>query len=63
MLLGTRRYQVGRDGGFWIADAARNGKYKTTGTVGRRLVVTFFSLTCNFGVFVDLVSCDFFAYL
>ena len=29
MLLATRRYQVGSDGGFWIADAARNGKYKT----------------------------------
>ena len=48
MLLETRRYQVGRDGGFWIADvsigtrrdggfsighAARNGTYKTKATL------------------------------
>ena len=33
MLLGTRCYQVGSDGGFWIADAARNGKYNTKGTL------------------------------
>ena len=33
MLPGTRRYQVGSDGGFWIADAVRNGKYKAKGTL------------------------------
>ena len=33
MLLGTRRCQVGSDGGFSIGHAARNGKYKTKGTL------------------------------
>ena len=33
MLLGTRHYQIGTDGGFSIGHAARNGKYKTKGTL------------------------------
>ena len=33
MLLATRHYQVGSDGGFSIGQAARNGKYKTKGTL------------------------------
>ena len=33
MLLATRHCQVGSDGGFSIVHAARNGKYKTKGTL------------------------------